>query len=181
MSVGAKMVEKTEARVETFIRFYQRLGNVGAWGFGDGSFQFNFPDHTKLLLYRSGPEHGHSLMLDLYHLQPDDAKYLAKHGSFLDRSMERRGSFTIPVAEILARFATRYAGIIKSNQVHEKLVWIRDLFALWLREGGLGRTGDERLVWSGLRLKKIERGNKNDMVWVTVGREGGDGEVVREK
>ncbi len=119
--------------------------------------------------------------MDLYHLQPEDAKYLAKHGSFLERSMERRGSFTVAVSEILGGSGTRYAGIIKTNQVQEKLAWIRDLFALWLREGGLGKTGNERLIWTGLRVRKIERGNKNDMVWVTVGRDGGDGEVIREK
>ena len=173
--------EKTEARVETFIRFYQRFGNVGVWGFGDGSFQFNFPDHTKLLFYRSSKDHGCSLMMDLYHLQPEDARYLAKYGSFIERSMERRGSFTVPVSEVLGGLETRYVDVIKSNQVQEKLSWIRDVFALWVREGGLGRTGNERLVWTGLRVKKIDRGNKNDMVWVTVGRDGGDGEVIREK
>ncbi|KAF7510707.1 hypothetical protein GJ744_006073 [Endocarpon pusillum] len=181
-NLNAMNTEETkEARVETFIRFYQRFGNVGAWGFGDGSFQFNFPDHTKLLFYRSGKDHGHGLMMDLYHLQPEDAKYLAKYGSFMERSMERRGSFTVPVSGILGGSETRYVDIIKSNQVHEKLSWIRDVFALWIREGGLGRTGNERLVWTGLRLKKVDRGNKNDMVWVTVGRDGGDGEVIREK
>lgn len=37
-----------------FIKFYQRLGNVGVWGFGDGAFQvcffFNAPVYTILLL-----------------------------------------------------------------------------------------------------------------------------------
>ena len=37
-----------------FIKFYQRLGNVGVWGFGDGAFQFNFPDHTKIVLDATG-------------------------------------------------------------------------------------------------------------------------------
>ncbi|KAL8726938.1 MAG: hypothetical protein Q9181_005885, partial [Wetmoreana brouardii] len=36
------------------LRFYQRLGSVSLWGFVDGTFQFNFPDHTKLMLHRDG-------------------------------------------------------------------------------------------------------------------------------
>jgi myosin-1 len=31
----------------SFVKFYQRLGNVGVWGFGDGSFQV----YIHLLLY----------------------------------------------------------------------------------------------------------------------------------
>lgn len=38
------------------------------------------------------------------------------------------------------------------------------------------------LAWSGLQDKATERGKRGSrMVWVTVGREGGDGECERRK
>ncbi len=173
--------EELHAKAVSFIRFYQRLGNVGIWGFGDGSFQFNFPDHTKLLVYRSSKNDGQRLMLDLYYLQPEDATYLVKYGSMTERSMERRDSITAPVSEIFGSEDAKRVNIIKSNQVLEKLTWIRGVVRVWVNEGGLGKTGKESLAWAGLQDKATERGKKTRMVWVTVGRDGGDGEVSRRK
>lgn len=31
----------------SFVKFYQRLGNVGIWGFSDGAFQVCFPPHVE--------------------------------------------------------------------------------------------------------------------------------------
>lgn len=167
-----------DPKAESFVRFYQRLGNVGIWGFGDCSFQFNFPDHTKVLVYQSCTSEGQSLMLDLYHLQPEDAVYLAKYGSMTERGMDRRDSITAPVSEILSGQDPRYTNILTSNQVLEKLLWIRAVMGVWVREGGLGKIGKEPLAWGGLQDKATERGKKAKMVWVTVGRDGGDGDVV---
>jgi myosin-1 len=36
---GDERPSKRTPRQDNFVRFYQRLGNVGIWGFGDGSFQ----------------------------------------------------------------------------------------------------------------------------------------------
>lgn len=170
-----------EAKTDSFIRFYQRLGNVGIWGFGDGSFQFNFPDHTKLLVYRSGGDDGRRLMLDLYYLQPEDARYLNKYGSMAEGSMEKRDSITCPISEILRQEQTKYVNILTSNQVLQKLSWIRAVVSVWVREGGLGKTGRKKLAWAGLQDEASERDKKIRMVWVTVGREGGDGEVQRRR
>lgn len=165
---------------DPFIKFYQRLGNVGIWGFGDGAFQFNFPDHTKLLMHRSTKLDGRRLMLDLYYLQPGDATYLAKHGCMTERSMDRRDSMTAPVSEILAGGEDeKYESVFATNQVSGKLSWIRGVLSVWIREGGLGRTGREKLAWTGLQDQLTERGRKGRMVWVTVGRDGGDGELAR--
>ena len=171
--------EVVEPKATTFIRFYQRLGNVGIWGFGAGSFQFNFPDHTKLIIYRSGRKDGQRLMLDLYHLQPEDAMYLARYGSMTETSMDRRDSITAPVAEILSGEEAKYMDVITSNQILGKLSWIRAVVGVWIQEGGLGKTGKERLAWAGLQDKATERGKRSRMVWVTVGRDGGDGEVEK--
>ena len=70
------------------VTFYQRLGDVGIWAFYDGSFQvclylisiiehrrmatntrqFNFPDHTKLILSADGS------WCDFYHLPLEAAR-----------------------------------------------------------------------------------------------------------
>ena len=173
--------EAIEAKADSFIKFYQRLGNVGIWGFGDGSFQFNFPDHTKLLVYRSNQIDDRRLMLDLYYLQPEDATYLAKYGSMSERSMERRDSVSCPISQIFGNGDAKYGNIFTTNQVLGKLSWIRGVFSVWIREGGLGRTGKEKLAWSGLQDQATERSKKVSMVWVTVGRDGGDGEMLRRK
>jgi Protein kinase domain len=174
--------EVADAKANSFIKFYQRLGNVGIWGFGDGSYQFNFPDHTKLLVHRSGDDDGgQSLMLDLYYLQPEDAAYLAKYGSMTEGSMERRDSVTAPVSEIFGGEMSHHVSILARNQVLEKLSWIRGVVSVWVREGGLGRMGKERLAWTGLQDRAAERSKRSRMVWVTVGRDGGDGEVVSSK
>jgi hypothetical protein len=173
--------EVIEAKPYSFIRFYQRLGNVGIWGFGDNSFQFNFPDHTKLIVYRSSKRDGQRLMLDLYHLQPEDATYLANYGSMADASMENRDSLSAPISEIFGSEEATRVDIVTSNQVLEKLSWIRGVVSVWVKEGGLGRTGKESLAWAGLQDKATERRKKSRMVWVTVGREGGDEEGARRK
>jgi Protein kinase domain len=174
-NLNASEVEaKFDAKAGAFIRFYQRLGNVGIWGFGDGAFQFNFPDHTKLIMYRSSKTDGQNLMLDIYYLHPEDANYLAKYGSMAEGSMERRDSLTAPIAEIYGWEGKDCLSIITSNQVLEKLSWIRAVVGVWVQEGGLGKTGKERLAWAGLQNKATENGKRTRMVWVTVGKDGGD-------
>lgn len=167
-----------------FINFYQRLGNVGVWGYGGGGFQFNFPDHTKMVVYeREGDRGRMELVLDLYYLQTADATYLAKHGSFKAKALERRNLVTLSVRDILddaiaadARMRRKgYPEIVTSNEVKEKLAWIRGVVGCWIKEGGVGKMGGEKLGWTGLQ----ERGDakKAKLVWVSVGRAGGDCDV----
>ena len=62
-----------------YIEFYQRLGNVGVWGFrdrlGDAGLQFNFPDHSKILVYRD-TDNGDLWTADIVHLHAEDARDL---------------------------------------------------------------------------------------------------------
>ena len=53
------------------------------------------------------------------------------------------------------------------------------MLGCWVREGGLGRMGEEKLGWSGLQERRDDR--KTKLQWVTVGRLGGDGEVALSK
>ncbi|KAJ3504880.1 hypothetical protein NM208_g16272 [Fusarium decemcellulare] len=40
--------------VAELVTFYQRFGDVGCWVFCDGHLQFNFPDHTKIVIDPTG-------------------------------------------------------------------------------------------------------------------------------
>jgi len=159
-----------------FIHFYQRLGNVGVWRFADGGLQFNFPDHTKLTIYSAKTDDGEvETMVDLVYLVPRDAKDLAARGQLTSEALERRGLMTVGLQDILDVVLRRSEmEIVKTNQVREKLSWVRAVIGCWLKEGGVGRMGEEKLGWSGLQERRDDRGTK--LQWVTVGRFGGDGD-----
>jgi serine/threonine protein kinase len=166
-----------------FVSFYQRLGNVGVWGYGGGGFQFNFPDHTKMVVYEQEALDARAyLMLDLYYLQAADASYLAKHGSFKPKALERRNLVTLSVRNILdgtiaadPRMKRKgYPEIVASNEVKEKLAWIRGVLGCWIKEGGVGKMGGEKLGWTGLQERGPGDERKAKLVWVSVGRAGGD-------
>jgi hypothetical protein len=162
-----------------FIHFYQRLGNVGVWRFSDGGLQFNFPDHTKVTIYPDPAGVG-EFFVDLVHLDVDDAKQLAKFGRLTSESLERRSLLTLSLSEVLSdSLRSNEMEIIAANEIKEKLSWIRAVAGCWLKEGGLGRMGEEKLGWMGLRERRDNK--KVKLQWVTVGRLGGDGEGVGSK
>lgn len=66
-SVEHQLRRRKLAIAGPFIKFFQRVGNVIIWVFGDGALQFNFPDHTKLLFSPDGS------WLDFYYLPPSAA------------------------------------------------------------------------------------------------------------
>lgn len=163
------------------IHFYQRLGNVGAWRFADGGIQFNFPDHTKIVIYQ-----GHSVLseaetlVDLIYLEPRDAKDMAAYGLVTHEALERRDLKTFRLSEIQRPNSLRRSEceIIRTNEVQQKLDWIKAVIGCWLKEGGLGWTGNEKLGWSGLQERREDK--KTKLQWVTVGRPGGDAEVEKK-
>jgi hypothetical protein len=174
-------VETQRSQNTDFVSFYQRLGNVGVWGYSGGGFQFNFPDHTKMVVYEwQSPAGPKEVLLDLYYLQTADAIYLAKNGSFKEKALERRNLVTLSVTDVLADVVaadTRmkrkgYPEILASNEVKEKLAWIRGVVGCWLKDGGVGKMGGEKVGWTGLQEKRDDK--KAKLVWVSVGRAGGD-------
>ena len=168
--VDADSLEKVSSRrVEVagpFVKFYQRLGNVGIWGFGDGSFQFNFPDHTKLFVSADGT------WLDFYHLPIQAAKAL-KNGRVLEAgALAARSVLCYPTSVMLAG---SYSGghdfkeLVTENELSDKVAFVRDVVGFWAKGGGLGCMGRKKGVkWTGM----LEEGGK--LVWVTVGAKGGD-------
>lgn len=148
-----------------FVKFYQRLGNVGIWGFGDGSFQFNFPDHTKLVVSGDGT------WLDFYHLPTQAAKALKAGRALEAGALAARSVLCYPTSVMLSGSyrGHEFKELVKENELEGKTAFVGDVVGLWAKEGGLGCMGKKQGVkWEGM----LEEGGK--LVWVTVGAKGGD-------
>lgn len=165
--------ELTDKQSGQFIHFYQRLGNVTVWRFVDGGMQFNFPDHTKLMVYRDGSSRGPEYCIDMIFLEPKDANDLVKYGRLTRDALERRDQMTLNLVDVMVgALRSNEEEVVRSNEIREKLQWIRAVLSIWIREGGVGCMGEEKLGWSGLQEKRDDK--KSYMQWVTVGKLGGD-------
>ncbi|KAL8896154.1 MAG: hypothetical protein Q9192_003234 [Flavoplaca navasiana] len=152
-------------------RFFQRLGNISLWAFIDGAFQFNFPDHTKMLLHRNGK------WLDYYYL-PIHVIKRQKAGKALSHAMlEERKKLSLSV-ETFLRLCCEYDHeddvknelkvILQENNLESKLKFVKEVFRVWIQEGGIGRLGENKhLQWEGYAESK-------GLAWVSVGATGGD-------
>ncbi|KAI4229443.1 MAG: hypothetical protein LQ349_006396 [Xanthoria aureola] len=152
-------------------RFFQRLGNVSLWAFVDGAFQFNFPDHTKMTLHRNGR------WLDYYYL-PVHVIKRQKAGRILSQAMlDERKKLSYSVESFLRLcYAVDHGDdvknelkvILQENDLESKLKFVRDVFRVWTREGGIGRLGkNKHMLWQGYSERK-------GLAWVSVGASGGD-------
>lgn len=148
-----------------FVRFFQRIGNIVVWGFGNGAFQFNFPDHTKIVLSDSGT------WLDFYHL-PTKAASCVAHGVQPEyENLSARSVLSYPTSIMLegTHKDTDFKDIIATNELRDKLQFVSTVLGIWLDNGGLGCLGKDNkyLLWRGM-------GDSGKLLWVTVGAEGGD-------
>ncbi|KAF7712863.1 Uncharacterized protein PECH_001983 [Penicillium ucsense] len=176
-----------------FIKFYQRLGNVGIWGFGDGAFQFNFPDHTKLVI-APGRTRSSSPWIDFYHLSPSAARYFTAKGKMHPAGFDTRAVasdeaatfLSIANGESLNSVEDRIREILEANSFLQKIDFIRDVLKDWIRYGRLGgrppsvsASGEElaptEMFWQGTQDRVSGGSNGTKFVWVTVGAPDGDG------
>ncbi|KAL4893260.1 hypothetical protein BDV59DRAFT_177889 [Aspergillus ambiguus] len=177
-----------------FIKFYQRLGNVGVWGFGDGAFQFNFPDHTKLVI-SPGRTRSSSPWIDFYHLSPSAARYLSARGKMHPSGFDTRAVASDEVGTFLGiAYSTgssaideRLQDILDANSFLQKVGFIKEVFKRWIKQGCLGGRPQEQallsdgysassqMFWEGSQ-ERVQSGGGGKFVWVTVGAPGGDGE-----
>ncbi|KAG9229281.1 putative Serine/threonine-protein kinase plo1 [Amylocarpus encephaloides] len=169
------------------INFYQRWGDVGCWGFCDGHFQFNFPDHTKVVISKDGS------WCDFYHLPMDAARELAEQGTIHPSALDDRQHLSYPVQTLL-NFMTKPAKSVKSatkkrpeidpmiqcipqaNDFRRKIEFIRQVFKEWVSNGGLGNSdmnAEGRLRWLGHR-ERVNVKTPYKHVWTTVGARQGD-------
>ncbi|OAL73214.1 plk/plk-unclassified protein kinase [Trichophyton violaceum] len=155
-SLGRGAIEPSKSKSSgQYIKFYQRLGNVGVWGFGDGAFQFNFPDHTKLVLYlpeqrpADPSELANSCRIDFYHLSPSAARYLAVKGKMHPSGFDTRTVISEPASAYLSSIsgistkipgitAERFRDILEANSFPKKLEFITTVIDCWATNKRLG-------------------------------------------
>ncbi|OLN82017.1 Serine/threonine-protein kinase plo1 [Colletotrichum chlorophyti] len=173
------------------VTFYQRFGDVGCWVFGDGHLQFNFPDHTKIVLNAAGT------WCHFWHLPMDAAQNLATTGSLGAAALDERAMLSYPLQTLLnfqskpsVSRSTRptttsrrrpeipadLQGIPAANDFRRKIEFIKNAVKEWVTNGGLGNSAmdrEHRLRWGGHR-ETVMGNTPIKGVWVTVGARGGD-------
>ncbi|KAI1827979.1 Pkinase-domain-containing protein [Xylaria intraflava] len=169
------------------VTFYQRIGDVGCWVFGDGHLQFNFPDHTKIVLDATGT------WCHFWHLHQASAEKLAAKGELDESALDDRGVLSYPVQTLL-NFTTKSAirptrnparkrpeispeiqGIPGANDFRRKIEFIVSIVKEWTANDGLGNSRMDRkhrLMWTGSRETAHSGPGKH--VWVTIGARWGD-------
>ncbi|KAK2591688.1 Cell cycle serine/threonine-protein kinase cdc5/MSD2 [Conoideocrella luteorostrata] len=168
------------------VTFYQRFGDVGCWVFCDGHIQFNFPDHTKIVLDATGT------WCHFWHLPQDAAERLAATGTIGATALDDRATLSYPLQTLLnfqSKSSTRSAstrkrpdidpelqGIPAANDFRRKIEFIKNIVREWVANGGLGNssmTRETRLRWTGYR-ELVNTTIPQKHVWVTVGARWGD-------
>lgn len=174
--------DEKKSAPENVVTFYQRWGDVGCWFFGDGHFQFNFPDHTKIVLSSDG------VWCDFYHLPIEAARDLEQKGTMGPDALDDRQHLSHPLQTLLnfmtkssraGRATTRkrpeihpiLQGIPQANDFRRKVEFILRVVKEWTSNGGLGKSDmspEGRLRWKGYREQvNVEIPYKH--VWVSVG------------
>lgn len=148
-------------------------------------FQFNFPDHTKIVLDATGT------WCHFWHLPQEAARELAETGALSESALDDRAVLSYPLQTLL-NFATvpkqpatgrrrpeiqpELRGIPAANQFRQKVEFIRDVVREWNANGGIGNSDmsrEGRLRWAGVReTRNVPAPAKH--VWVTIGARWGD-------
>lgn len=193
--IRAPTITDPTAAPSDVVTFYQRFGDVGCWMFCDGHFQFNFPDHTKIVIDSTGT------WCHFWHLPEDAAKRLEQTGTLAESALDDRTvlsyplqtllNFSTPAKQPAARAGSRSTsnptrrrpeiapelqGIPAANHFRKKVEFIRDVVREWNMNGGIGNSDMSRggrLRWLGMReTKNVAIPAKH--VWVTIGARWGD-------
>ena len=150
--------------------------------------QFNFPDHTKVLISADGS------WCDFYHLPIDSARDLKEKGVLPSKALDDRQHLSFPLQTLLnfvvkpSRVPTKATtrkrvdidpsiqGIPEANDFRKKVEFIRQVVKEWVYHGGLGNSDmrpETRLRWNGQR-ERVNVKAPYKHVWVTVGARSGD-------
>ncbi|KAI1333387.1 Pkinase-domain-containing protein [Xylariaceae sp. FL0255] len=169
------------------VTFYQRTGDVGCWVFADGHMQFNFPDHTKIVLDATGT------WCHFWHLPQEAALKLATTGELEETALDGRAVLSYPVQTLL-NFTSKPAvrptrnptkkrpeinpnlqGIPAANDFRRKIEFILCIVKEWIANNGMGNSRmdrENRLLWRGSRESMHSGLSKH--IWVTIGARWGD-------
>ncbi|KAF2400442.1 hypothetical protein EJ06DRAFT_582273 [Trichodelitschia bisporula] len=154
----AEMEPETQSET-LFVHFYERMSTVGVWGFSDGSFQFNFPDHTKLVLSADGK------YCDFTCISVEGILHWQQTEDLPFKYIRNREVLSASVSSLLNRSkGSATAELLEFNLFRQKLCFVEAVTTRWVSGGGLGKSpeGSERMKWDGPQL---EKGKKEE--WVT--------------
>lgn len=176
--------QEDSAAAGNVVTFYQRWGDVGCWAFCDGHFQFNFPDHTKIIISSDGT------WCNFYHLPLEAARELATRGEIPPNGLDDRSMLSYPLQTLLnfmakpskstmrkrPEISPMIQGIPHANDFRRKIEFVRDIVKEWVLNGGMGcsnMTAEKRLKFKGFReTENVKIPMKH--VWTTVGARNGD-------
>lgn len=119
------------------------------------SFQFNFPDHTKLVMHlpeRRSRSSSYALspcQMDFYHLSPSAARYLSAKGKMHPSGFDTRSVISDNASTFFSCLSgdggqthgispERFRDILEANFFHEKVEFITTVLRSWMRNGRLG-------------------------------------------
>jgi hypothetical protein len=153
--------------------------------------QFNFPDHTKIVIDSTGG------WCHFWHLPKDAADRLAKTGTIGAAALDDRAMLSYPLQTLL-NFQTKPStssrptrtsttrkrpeidpelqGIPAANDFRRKITFIKNVVKEWVTNGGMGNSDmsrEGRLRWKGFR-ETLNSSAPQKHVWVTVGARWGD-------
>lgn len=149
------------------------------------TFQFNFPDHTKIVLDSTGS------WCHFWHLPQDAAERLSETGTIGAAALDDRATLSYPLQTLLnfqsksnpARTTRKrpeidpeLQGIPAANDFRRKVEFIKNVVREWVSNGGLGNSSmsrETRLRWTGHR-ETIHASAPQKHVWVTIGSRWGD-------
>lgn len=161
--------------------------------------QFNFPDHTKLVIL-PGSTRNASPWVDFYHLSASAARYLSGEGRMHPSGFDTRAVVSEEATILISIADGTYSNtvneglreILKANSFLPKIGFIKDVLRTWIKHGRLGGrpslredssagNKDGRALqlethWDGAQERPQQGGASAKFVWVTVGAPGGDGE-----
>ncbi|KLU91162.1 PLK protein kinase [Magnaporthiopsis poae ATCC 64411] len=195
-SRSAAAVGNASDDVKDVVMFYQRFGDVGCWLFGDGHIQFNFPDHTKIVVDATGT------WCHFWHLTVEAARRLAGEGVLDETSLDERTVLSYPLQTLLnfnvssaktvragnptwrrPEIAPEMRDIPAANDFRRKIEFMRSVVREWIAGGGVGsgdRSPQGRLRWKGHRMTERAQTSPGappgmqKHVWVTIGALHGD-------
>jgi hypothetical protein len=120
------------------------------------ALQFNFPDHTKIVLSAGGTHCSFTC------LPAEAMAHIASHGDLPTKFIKQREVLTAATRSLLYGDA---AEMTRANLLRKKLHFIFSCANSWVRSGGLG-CGEQRPLWKGPHLDDAG-GKKVD--WIAIG------------
>ncbi|KAI9893423.1 MAG: Cell cycle serine/threonine-protein kinase cdc5/MSD2 [Vezdaea aestivalis] len=164
--VGDPSLEGTDQSIHS-VRFFQRFGDVFVYGFTSGIFQFNFPDHSKIILSADGK------WCDFHHLDDRAIRRMEQGSRASESDFEGREVLSQPLADYFHQFK-RKPTLDDIHQFEAKLNFVRDVLKRWMGSGSLGGgfpVGDglKEVRYEGICEQPQGTGTQSKLIWASCG------------